>query len=84
VSKEERSGVPAGESSATPLGLGDKFRKPAEELAAESKESGRIDTGPQGPSQRPSGTSTAEFGTGVDPEETATDAPNMTSGDQGG
>ncbi|MFE2914799.1 hypothetical protein [Kitasatospora indigofera] len=40
-----------------------------------SKGAESYDTGPQGPSRRPSGGRTADAHTGVDPEEPATDTP---------
>ncbi len=41
----------------------------AEDIAREEKEAGRTDTGPQGPTGRPTGTSSARDYTGIDPQD---------------
>jgi hypothetical protein len=86
TSQEEREGVPPTDTTAaTPLGVGESTRTGGEELAQKgSKEAGREDTGTKGPAQRPTGTSTGEDSTGIDPHDTTTDSPNLISGDQGG
>jgi hypothetical protein len=86
VSKEEREGVPPTDTTAaTPLGVGESTSTGGEELAAkEGKEAGREDTGTKGPAQRPTGTSTGEDSTGINPQDSTEDSPNVTSGDQGG
>jgi hypothetical protein len=86
VSKEEREGVPPTDTSAaTPLGVGESTSTGGEELAGkEGKEAGREDTGMKGPAQRPTGTSTGEDSTGIDPQGSTGGSPNVTSGDQGG
>jgi hypothetical protein len=53
-----------------PEGTGQSSTRRAETVSAqEGKEAGRRDTGTQGESQRPTGTSTARDSTGVDPQE---------------
>ncbi|HEY4004410.1 MAG TPA: hypothetical protein VGM60_04375 [Pseudonocardia sp.] len=68
-SKEEREGVSATDTTAaTPLGVGESLTKGGEELAKESSEPGRKDTGEKGPAARPTGTSTKEDVLGEDTE----------------
>jgi hypothetical protein len=51
----------------------------------EGKEAGREDSGTQGESERPVGTSTARDATGIDPQEPGDeDSPTPPSGGQGG
>jgi hypothetical protein len=75
VSKEEREGVPPTDTTAaTPLGVGESTRASGEELSG--KEAGRHDTGTQGQTERPTGTSTAEDTTGVNPSSGTTQEPS--------
>lgn len=78
VSKEECDGVPPTDTTAaTPLGVGESSRTGGEELAG--KEAGRIETGTQGTTRRPTGTSTAQDVTGVNPQGSAHGGPDQKS-----
>lgn len=70
----------------TPAGTGQSSTRRGEDVTKEEgPEAGRHDTGTQGASQRPVGTSSARSYTGVDPQEPIdTDSPTMPAGDQGG
>ncbi len=58
----------------SPEGVGESVGHRAEDMIAEDgKEAGRIDTGTQGKTNRPTGTSTARDSSGVDPQEPVTD-----------
>jgi hypothetical protein len=85
VSQEEREGVPPTDTTAaSPLGVGQSTRRPAEDTARANQETGRQDQGTQGPSERPVGTSTAEDSTGIDPQEPSNETADLQTGDQGG
>jgi hypothetical protein len=69
----------------TPEGTGQSTTRRGEEVSRqEGKDAGRTDTGTQGESERPTGTSSARDSTGVNPQEPITGSPNMPAGDQGG
>jgi hypothetical protein len=69
----------------TPEDAGQSSTRHGEAVSGhEGKEAGRRDTGTQGESQRPTGTSTARDSTGVDPQEPIEEAPSLQTGDQGG
>jgi hypothetical protein len=71
VSQEEREAVsPTDTSAATPLGVGESRTEGSEEIGG--KEAGRQDTGTEGETQRPSGTSTGRDVTGINPSESGT------------
>lgn len=81
-SQAEREGVPPDDTSAaTPLGVGTSTSRRGEDVAdQETPQPGHHDTGPKGASQRPSGTSSAERVTGIDPQEPIDeDSPDLTS-----
>jgi len=56
------------EGGEAPDGVGTSITRGAEEVAKQEAEPGRQDTGTQGASQRPTGTSTERDVTGVDPQ----------------
>jgi hypothetical protein len=82
VSRQEAEGVsPTDTTAASPLGVGVSTTRRGEDIAKEHPEPGHHDTGPQGASQRPSGTSSAERATGIDPQDPIDeDSPNLTPG----
>jgi hypothetical protein len=83
--QEESKGAARQGADLTPDGTGESSTRRGEDVSQqEGKETGRADTGTQGESQRPTGTSTARDSTGVDPQEPITDSPVQPSGDQGG
>ena len=55
-----------------PSAVGESTTTRGEDVAKGEKEPGRKDTGTQGPSQRPVGTSTARDSTSIDPKEPIT------------
>lgn len=75
----------AGEQSATdphattPGGVGTSTTRRGEDVVKEDGKNGRYDTGTQGESQRPTGSSTARDSTGIDPQEPG-DGPTMPFG----
>jgi len=61
---------------------GDSITRRGEDVGASDQEAGRKDTGTQGPTDRPTGTSTARDATSVDPQDPITGSPAQ--GGQGG
>jgi len=51
-----------------PAGVGESITRGAEDVAKQEGEPGRVDTGTQGATERPKGTSTGRDVTGVDPQ----------------
>jgi hypothetical protein len=82
VSEQEREGVPPTDTTAaSPLGVGVSTTRRGEDVGKDEDQPGHHDTGPRGASQRPSGTSSAERATGIDPQEPIDDdSPNLTPG----
>lgn len=68
--QDEATGEARQGADLTPEGAGQSSTRPGETVSGqEGKEAGRQDTGTQGESERPTGTSTARDSTGVDPQE---------------
>jgi hypothetical protein len=69
-----------------PKGVGESIGRRGEDtVRRDGKEPGRYDTGTQGASQRPTGTSTGRDSTSVDPQPPIDeDMPDLRTGDQGG
>jgi hypothetical protein len=83
--QDESKGPARQGADLTPEGTGQSSTRRGETVSQqEGKDAGRTDTGTQGESQRPTGTSTARSYTGVDPQEPITDSPIQQAGDQGG
>ncbi len=64
---EQNDPDPPGEAG-EPGSVGESVTARAEEVARD-KEPGRVDTGPEGEAERPTGTSSARDATGVDPQD---------------
>jgi hypothetical protein len=59
-----------GDKRTPPEGVGESTTRRGEDVVKEEgPDEGREDLGPQGPSQRPTGTSGARASTGVDPQD---------------
>lgn len=59
-------------------GVGDSMTRHGEDvIKEEGPEAGRIDEGTQGPTNRPVGSNTGRFSTGVDPQDSQTGGPNL-------
>jgi hypothetical protein len=85
ISEEEREGVPPTDMDAeSPLGVGVSMTRRGEDVDKQEPEPGREETGTQGPTDRPVGTSDERDSTSVDPNETESGGPTMPAGDQGG
>jgi hypothetical protein len=85
ISEEERDGVPPTDMVAeSPLGVGVSMTRRGEDVDKQEPEPGRDETGTQGPTDRPVGTSDERDSTAVDPNETESGGPTMPAGDQGG
>jgi hypothetical protein len=85
ISDEEREGVgPTDMEATSALGVGESITRRGEDVDKQEDEPGREDTGTQGPSDRPVGTSDERASTSVDPSETESGGPTMPAGDQGG
>jgi hypothetical protein len=84
--QEESTGAARQGPDLTPEGTGQSTTRRGEDVGTqEGKEPGRSDTGTQGESQRPVGTSTARDSTGVNPQEPIDqESPTLPHGDQGG
>ena len=79
--QEEATGAARQGPGLIPEGTGQSSTRRGEDVSGqEGKDEGRRDTGTQGESQRPTGTSTARDATGVDPQEPITNAPTMPPG----
>ncbi len=66
VSTEERDGA---DYTDMPMGVKGDRRASGEELTGKGRETGRQDTGPQGPTDRPAGVSTGADVTGINPSQ---------------
>ncbi|MEO6207064.1 MAG: hypothetical protein ABIP77_03825 [Candidatus Limnocylindrales bacterium] len=64
----------------SPKGVGDSDSRRGEDESKGNKEPGREDTAPGGPTDRPTGTSTARDMTGVDPQDPITGPNDERSG----
>jgi len=64
----------------SPHGVGDSDSRRGEDESKGNKEPGRQDTGPKGPTGRPTGTSTARDMTGIDPQDPITRPEDEQSG----
>lgn len=85
ISGEEREGVPPTDMDAeSPLGVGVSMTRRGEDVDKQEPEPGRDETGTQGATDRPVGTSDERDSTSVDPNETESGGPTMPAGDQGG
>lgn len=58
----------------------DSMTRRGEDVSKQEQEAGRHDTGSQGPTERPTGTSTARDFTGVDPKEVTSDEDRSPAG----
>jgi len=69
----------------TPHGVGESTTRRGEDvIKEEGPDKGRRPNEGTSGADRPYGSSTARSATGVDPQDTVTEGPNMPPGDQGG